>query len=160
VAGRQRYRQRDVVAALAESRGLVAAAARTLGCSRNTVLNYVGRFPAVAAALAEAREVQLDLTEERLFDAIDRGELVAVMYYLRTVGRSRGYSERHEVAATVDVGVQLRAELSATLTALMEALDPFPEARVAVAARLLPDQVASPTTRLNGHGHPGRNGRD
>src|SRR5262245_63765470 len=98
----RRYRQGEVAEAVRASRGLVTLAARRLGCDRDTVLRYAHRYPTVAAALADAREQQLDVTEARLFQAIDQGELGAITFYLRTVGRHRGYSERHEVAATVD----------------------------------------------------------
>src|SRR5215831_13929586 len=98
MARRRRYAQAEVAEALRAARGLVVVAARRLGCNRNTVLNYVDRYPSVAEALSEARELQLDVTEARLFQAIDQGELAAITFYLRTVGRHRGYSERHEVA--------------------------------------------------------------
>src|SRR5262245_39155763 len=136
----RRYRQGEVAEAVRASRGLVTLAARRLGCDRDTVLRYAHRYPTVAAALADAREQQLDVTEARLFQAIDQGELGAITFYLRTVGRHRGYSERHEVA--VDGRVAVAAEAQQARTVLMLALAPFPEARVAAAAALM--ALASP----------------
>src|SRR5262245_30739542 len=131
----RRYSQHEVAEALRANRGLVTLAARRLGCSRRTIANYVDRCPGVAEALTEAREAQLDVAEARLFQAIDEGELAAITFYLRTVGRHRGYSERHEVA--VDGKVAVQAEAQQARTVLMLALQPFPEARTAAAAALL-----------------------
>src|SRR5262245_45032166 len=109
MARRRRYAQAEVAEALRASRGLAAVAARRLGCSRSTVFNYVDRYPRAAEALTDARELQLDLTEAKLFQAIDGGELAAITFYLRTVGRHRGYSERHEVAVDGRVAVEAEA---------------------------------------------------
>src|SRR5262245_25844795 len=94
----RRCRQAEVAEAVRSSRGLVTLAARRLGCDRHTVLRYAEDYPTVAAALSDAREQQIDVAEAKLFQAIDEGELAAIQFYLRTVGRHRGYSERHEVA--------------------------------------------------------------
>ena len=168
MARRRRYAQAEVAEALRAARGLVVVAARRLGCNRNTVLNYVDRYPSVAEALSEARELQLDVSEARLFQAIDQGELAAITFYLRTVGRHRGYSERHEVA--VDGKVAVEAEAAELRVVLLTALQPFPLARAAAAAALLALDAprpaggrvdtatlsAPPTTHRNGHGdaHP------
>jgi hypothetical protein len=62
------------------------------------VLNYCRRYPEVAAALREARERVLDEAELALFDAIQRGEGWAIVFYLKCHGKDRGYVERREVA--------------------------------------------------------------
>lgn len=43
--------------------------------------------------------MQLDMTELKLFQAIDQGEAGAILYYHKTQGRERGYIE------TVDTDV-------------------------------------------------------
>jgi hypothetical protein len=130
----QRYRQQQVIDALTETKGLVTFAAQRLGCVPNTVYAYVDRYPKVRAARDAARERQLDVTEAALFRAIGEGELPAITFYLRTVGRHRGYGDRLELDATVDV-LQTPGWLR-TRTLLLEVLRSFPEAQMAVVTRL------------------------
>lgn len=95
----ERYTPEQVIAALRSARGMLSAAGQLLGCTRGTVAGYKDRYPAIDAVLTEEREMQLDRTELVLFKAIDKGELPAVFYYLKTQGRARGYVEKVDVAA-------------------------------------------------------------
>lgn len=131
---RERYSQKQVAEAIRATRGLTTLAARRLGCDRSTVDNYCARYPAVRAAQDEARSQQLDITEAKLFAAIDAGELPAILFYLRTVGRRRGYGDRLEVDATVDVLVS--QEWLTARAVLLDALAAYPDAAVAVAGAL------------------------
>lgn len=84
----------------------VAGTARVLGCDRKTVQNYARRWKAVAEALEAKRHELVDLSEMALRGAVLRGEPWAVAFALRTLGKDRGYSERHEVvnkAETLEV---------------------------------------------------------
>ena len=131
---RQRYTQLQVADAIRSTRGLVALAARQLGCDRSTVENYLHRYPKVREALEDARTQQLDVAEAKLFQAIDRGELSAVTFYLRSVGRRRGYGDHVELDGHVEV-LQHPAWLQ-TRAMLLEVLTRYPEARMAVVTRL------------------------
>lgn len=94
----EKYTVAQVIQALQFSRGMIAAAARTLGCVRETVYEYMKRYPEIGQALKEAEELQLDTTELKLFQAIDQGQAWSICFYLKTKGRHRGYVEKHEVA--------------------------------------------------------------
>lgn len=154
----RRFTQAALIEALGASRGLVVLAARRLGCDRDTVYRYAGRYPKVAAALEEAREAQLDVTEGKLFKRIDEGELGAITFYLRTVGRGRGYGDKIDVAARVDAKIAGEEAWAKIQVTLMDALGPFPEARAAAAAALLAlDAPAEKGRRRAGTAHP--NGR-
>ena len=131
---RQRYSQRQVADAIRSTRGLVTLAARSLGCDRSTVENYCDRYPAVRKALEEARNQRLDIAEAMLFSAIDKGELQAITFFLRTVGRHRGYGDRVEVDAIVEV--LQTPEWLRTRALLLDVLTHYPEARRAVVTRL------------------------
>src|SRR5262245_49877347 len=131
MARTRRYKQTEVAETIRASRGLLTLAARRLGCDRATVLDYARRFPRVGRALEEARELQMDVSEAKLYQAIEQGESWAIQFHLRTVGRHRGYSERHEVA--VDGKVDVRAEVTQIINVVMVELAPYPEARVALA---------------------------
>lgn len=135
----QRYRQQQVIDALAETKGLMTFAAQRLGCAPNTVYAYVDRYPRVRAARDAARERQLDLAEAALFRAIGEGESWAVQFYLRTVGRRRGYGDVLQLDAQVEL-VQ-SPEWLRTRALLLSVLRSYPEAQMAV-VRALEDAAA------------------
>ena len=117
----RRYTVEQLIQALTASAGKVTSAARRLGCDRQVLYRYMEKFPQIVEAVTEARELQIDATELKLFAAIKRHEPWAILFYLKTQGRSRGYGERQDVTltATVDQTVRIksmtREELDAEL---------------------------------------------
>ena len=87
-----------IKAALVECHGLAYAAARHLGLAPSTVFRRIQRHPELAELVKDARELRIDEAEGQLQAAIKRGEAWAICFFLKTQGRSRGYSERLEVA--------------------------------------------------------------
>jgi hypothetical protein len=103
MASRHRYTASRVAEALTKAQGMVTVAAQLLHCSPDTVDNYVKRFAVCARAKQEARDRILDEAELRLLAAIRRDEVWTISFYLKTVGRSRGYGER------LDIGISIQA---------------------------------------------------
>jgi hypothetical protein len=97
MAGKQRYTPQQIIAALEKTKGLQRLAARELGCDRDTILNYIHRYPSVRAVAYTQRGELLDEAEMQLYKAILRGEPWAVILCLKTLGKDRGYVERREV---------------------------------------------------------------
>src|SRR3954449_7553558 len=97
MAGKRRYTQEQVLAALDECQGLCFLAARRLGCHPNTVSRYLERYPRVREAVEAKRGQMVDAAELALYRAVQRGEAWAVQFCLKTLGRDRGYAERREV---------------------------------------------------------------
>jgi len=61
-----------------------------------SVYEYIKRYPALKGVLSEAREGSLDLAESKLMEAINAGNLTAIIFFLKTQGKKRGYVERSE----------------------------------------------------------------
>ena len=95
--------------ALVKAYGVIETAAEGLGCSKNTVYEYLKRYPALKDVLSEAREGALDLAESRLIKAIEADNLVAIIFFLKTQGKHRGYVERseHDVSLRGDVTLRV-----------------------------------------------------
>ena len=104
----RKYTQEQVIEALEESRGMIAPAARKLGCSRNTIRAYIQEYTEVAQALVDEEEATTDHAELRLFQAIDRGEAWAICFYLKCKGKKRGYVERAEVTGPGGKAVNIK----------------------------------------------------
>lgn len=91
------YTAEVIIRAIQAAKGNVSAAARALGCTRQTLANYVNKYPTVKQTLDDEREAMLDNAESSLHRAILNGEGWAVCFTLKTIGRNRGYIERHDV---------------------------------------------------------------
>jgi hypothetical protein len=93
---REKLKPAAVVKALKDARGLCYLAARALKVHPNTIFNYAKRHKQVQEAIDAARAEMLDVTENKLFDAISAGEPWAVTFALKNLGKDRGYVERVE----------------------------------------------------------------
>lgn len=110
-----RLSAKKVAAELRRTRGMVAVAARSLGCNRSTVYDYIRKYASVREARDEAREFTTDTAELKLYEAIQAGDPWAVQFYLKTQGKDRGYTERTELqhSGALDVSSLSDEELEA-----------------------------------------------
>ena len=86
-----------MIEALREKHGNLSAAARFLGCSRNTISRYIDTYSTVQAVADEERETLIDFAENQLFQQVKDGNITAIIFTLKTIGKHRGYVERQEV---------------------------------------------------------------
>ena len=70
----EKYSPAKIIEALQVSRGMIASAARLLGCTRQTIYDAVARHPEINNVVAGERELLLDRAELKLQEAIDAGE--------------------------------------------------------------------------------------
>lgn len=83
--------------AIHDKRGNIAAVARSLGVARKTIYNRVEASPTLKTALEEARDTMLDNAERALYDEALNGNITALIFFLKTQGKRRGYTERQEL---------------------------------------------------------------
>ncbi len=81
---------------ITEKRGNIAAVARVLGVPRRTVYNRLKESARLQQLLADARETMLDDAESTLYDEALTGNTTALIFFLKTQGKGRGYTERQE----------------------------------------------------------------
>jgi len=93
----EKYTANQIIDALKEKHGNLSAAARFLGCSRNTISRYIKIYPTVKAVADEERETLIDFAENQLFKQVQEGNITAIIFTLKTIGKHRGYVERQEV---------------------------------------------------------------
>ena len=104
----RRYSAQQVADAIRVARGFVTVAAEKLGCHRATVQRYINDYATVQDALTDAREKRHDFVENKLMSAINDGNMTAIIFYLKTQCKTRGYVER--VEHTGDSGGTIRIE--------------------------------------------------
>jgi hypothetical protein len=99
------YTEQDFLDAIKGSGGYVTEIARRLGCSRTTVYNSYERWPDLREAVLDEKEGLKDLAENELFRQIAGGNTTAVIFYLKTQAKDRGYIERqqYEHSGGIDV---------------------------------------------------------
>ena len=107
----QEYSAEQIAKALIDANGIIATAAKRLGCTRQTVYNYIGKDKTVAAARDEAKETTLDWVESQLMKQIGTGNMTAIIFYLKTQGKGRGYVERLELGVEVTIVQKLITEM-------------------------------------------------
>lgn len=85
-----------------ECGGRVAVAARRLGLSRSCLHDRIAKSEALKRTLELAREELLDEAEDALRTLIKAGDIQAVIFTLRTLGKKRGYVINEAPAVTVN----------------------------------------------------------
>ena len=102
---REKFTATQIIKALREKHGNLSAAARYLGCDRHTVSRYIALYPSVKAVADEERETLIDFAENQLFQQVKDGNITAIIFTLKTIGKQRGYVERQEITGADDNGI-------------------------------------------------------
>jgi hypothetical protein len=79
--------------------GNLTAVAKAFGKSRTTIYTYVEKHE-LQPVLDEARDTMLDNVESTLYKQALEGNTTAMIFYLKTQGKSRGYVESNHVDLT------------------------------------------------------------
>ena len=95
-----RFKIKQVEEALRKSAGIISAAAKILeaaggSCTPQTVRNYIKRHPSLQTVIEETVELNLDLAESNLIAKIGNKNMTAIIFYLKTKGKHRGFVERN-----------------------------------------------------------------
>lgn len=97
---------------LKQSRGIISSACESVDMSRQTYYNWVKDDADFALAVDEVQESMIDFVESKLMQKIngiecmtDKGDVyelppsdTAIIFFLKTKGKKRGYVEKSEVA--------------------------------------------------------------
>jgi hypothetical protein len=98
----------ELISALESAKGYVSLAAKTLGVSRQSFYNYMKKYPTVQQRLDDIRDERTDWVEGKLLEQIRNDNLTAIIFYLKTQAKDRGYSERHEITGAGGSSVQIK----------------------------------------------------
>jgi hypothetical protein len=86
-----------MIDALKEARGFVSKACFILGCGRTHFYSKLKQYTTVQQALEDIREERTDFVENKLMNLIDAENVTAIIFYLKTQAKHRGYVERQEI---------------------------------------------------------------
>lgn len=91
------FTNEQIIKALQDANGLQASAAVKLKTSRTTIANYIKDNKDVKAAYDDVNETTIDKVESKLLEQVNGGNITAIIFYLKTKAKHRGYVERQEV---------------------------------------------------------------
>ena len=107
-----RKSKKAIIEAIKDSGGIMSTIARRLGVTWHTADTWVKQYDETKQALQDEREAILDLAESTLFRNIKDGNSQDAKWLLSTMGKNRGYSERHEITGAdsgpIDVNAIIR----------------------------------------------------
>ncbi len=109
-----------IIKAIRESSGLLTVAAAKSGIGYRTICRYVAEFPSVKQAAIDAHERMLDFAESKLYEKIKDGDNTAIIFYLKTQGKARGYIERQEFTGEGGKPLQVEVDAKSKLISLLD----------------------------------------
>lgn len=89
--------KKKMLLSMEKSLGVVSVASKQAGISRNTHYRWMKEDPEYKSAIEELENVTLDFAESKLHEQIIEGNVTAIIFFLKTKGKVRGYIERQEV---------------------------------------------------------------
>jgi hypothetical protein len=89
--------KKAMLEALEKSLGIVTAACKSVGITRTTHYDWANSDEEYRNAVNALQDVALDFAESKLFKRMESDSDAAIIFYLKTKGRKRGYSEHTEL---------------------------------------------------------------
>lgn len=87
----------DLLAALAQTSGIVSSACKAANVSRMTYYRYYKEDPAFREKADDIKELQKDFAESLILKKMKEGDTTMIIFYAKTQMKDRGYTERREI---------------------------------------------------------------
>lgn len=89
-----------MIEALEKSLGVVTTACKQVGIDRGTHYKWLKNDSRYREKVSELTNMALDFAESQLHLQMQNGNVAAIIFYLKTKGKSRGYIEKSEYDVT------------------------------------------------------------
>ena len=93
----EQLKKEQLLEALTKSLGIVSTACLSVGVSRTTYYKYYNDDEQFKSQVDDISDIAIDFAESQLFELIKGGNITAVIFYLKTKGKKRGYVEKQEI---------------------------------------------------------------
>ncbi|HSH67763.1 MAG TPA: hypothetical protein VLB84_18625 [Bacteroidia bacterium] len=91
---RVEHTKKALLEALEQSLGVVTSAVKKAGIGRTTFYEYYNSDEEFRKKVDDIGNVSIDFAESQLFKQIKEGNVTAIIFYLKTKGKHRGYFEK------------------------------------------------------------------
>jgi len=99
----KRIMKQRMLQALEANMGIVTAAAKMAGMDRDVHYKWMRQDPKYKEAVQNLEGTALDFAEQKLLKQIEGGDTTAIIFYLKTKGKARGYVERQELVGGLSI---------------------------------------------------------
>ena len=98
--GHRHYSTDEIIRAVELQCGSIVHVAQALGCTRAMIHARAAKEPRIRAAIDDARGLLVDEAEAALAKLVEAGDMTAVVFTLKTIGKGRGYCYRENKLET------------------------------------------------------------
>jgi hypothetical protein len=108
---KSKQKQKKFLEAFEKSYGVISYACKAANISRQTYYNWRKNDPEFDVKANEIEETAIDIAEGKLFAQIGSGNITAIIFYLKTKGKKRGYVEQVDNNVTMNPFEKLMQDL-------------------------------------------------
>lgn len=108
---RKKIKNETILKVFKSKVGNISATCDALGIDRSTFYEWRKKSPELDEMLKGEEESMIDFAETRLMEKINDGDLTAIIFFLKTKGKRRGYVERMENEISGNAFERLMREL-------------------------------------------------
>ena len=89
--------KKAMIKALEKTLGVITTACQSVGIARSTFYEWYNKDEEFKKEVDSISEMALDFAESALFKQIQANNPTSTIFYLKTKGKKRGYTERQEI---------------------------------------------------------------
>jgi hypothetical protein len=94
---KNKKKKSQFIAMLEECYGIISTACDAVGINRSTFYRWCNDDEEFRKSAVDVEEVAIDFVESKLLNCIEEGNITAIIFYLKTKGKQRGYSEKYKI---------------------------------------------------------------
>jgi len=103
--------KKELLIALENTLGIVSDACKLVNLSRSTYYKYYNQDEQFKADADDVNNIALDFVESKLYKLIGDENITAIIFYLKTKGKKRGYSEKIEIEQEINtIGTVIQSD--------------------------------------------------
>jgi hypothetical protein len=95
--------KKNFLESLTKNMGIIGNACKAANVSVSSIWEWRKVDKEFDAAVNEAETRQIDFVETKLFQRINDGDIAAIIFFLKTKGKKRGYTEKIEVDVSGEI---------------------------------------------------------
>jgi hypothetical protein len=95
--------KKELINAMEICHGIVSDACKSIGVSRVTYYEYYKKDEEFKKSIDDIENTVLDFVESKLFELIEKKDVAATLFYLKTKGKKRGYIEKSEIDHNINL---------------------------------------------------------
>lgn len=95
-----------MIGALQKSLGVVTTACKVVGIDRQTHYNWLETDTKYAEQVEAIKDIALDFAESQLHKRMQNGSDTAIIFYLKTQGKKRGYIEKQQIEVSGELDIK------------------------------------------------------